>query len=186
MTQPHRRYTLDEYFTFEEASATKHEYRDGEIVAMSGASLPHNAIAVNVVVALQTALRGTGCRAFGSDLRIATPGRLYTYPDVSVVCGPPVLVPDRPDTVTNPMLLVEVLSDATRTYDRGPKLTAYQEIPTLREVLLIEQGQVGVVRWQRVASPAWTSDDHPSIDDTIALASVAVRLRLSEVYREAW
>src|SRR5881397_1818652 len=91
---------------------------DGQIFAMAGASLEHNRIAANLLSFIRPALRDRGCEAFGSDLRIGTPGGLFTYPDLSVVCGEPLLMQGRPDTLTNPTMLLEVLSDATREYDR--------------------------------------------------------------------
>lgn len=184
MSQPQRHYTLDDYFAVEEMSPVKHEYFQGEIFAMAGASFDHNRIASNVVAVLHTALRDTGCGAFGSDLRIATEGELYTYPDVSVICGAPVLVPDRPDTVRNPVLLVEVLSDATRDYDRGKKLDAYRLIPSLREVLLVEQTRVHVDVWRRRDDASWTSFTATDRDATLALTAVPVALPLREVYRD--
>lgn len=186
MTQPQRRYTLDDYFAIEETSPVKHEYLDGEIFAMAGASLPHNDITANVLTLLRSALRDTGCRAFGSDLRIATFSGLYTYPDVSVICGKPLLVTGRPDTATNPVLLVEVLSDATRDYDRGDKLAAYRVIPSLREVLLIDQTTVAVERWRRLDETSWTSESAVTPSDTVPLVAVPVELPLREVYREVF
>ena len=186
MSQPQRHYTLDDYFAVEETSLVKHEFRDGEIFAMAGASLAHNDIAANVLALLRSALRDTGCRAFGSDLRVATYGGLYTYPDVSVICGTPTLVTGRPDTATNPVLLVEVLSDATRDYDRGDKLAAYRTIAALREVLLIDQAAVLVERWRRRDDASWSHDSYPSLADVIALAAVPVALPLREAYREVF
>jgi Uma2 family endonuclease len=124
-----RHYSLDDYFMVELESLTKHEFYDGDIFAIAGASLSHNHITSNLHALLRAALRGTGCYAFTSDLRIATPGGLYTYPDVSVICGTVELVPGRPDTATNPVLLIEVLSEATRDYD---------QIPILKEYLVVE------------------------------------------------
>jgi Uma2 family endonuclease len=134
-----RHYALDDYFMVEQESVTKHEFLGGEITAMAGASLAHNHITSNIHARLRTALRGSGCSAFTSDLRVATPGGLYTYPDVSVICGPVALVAGRPDTATNPTLLVEVLSEATRDYDRGEKFALYKAIPSLTEYVLVEQ-----------------------------------------------
>jgi Uma2 family endonuclease len=185
MSQPQRHYTLDDYFAIEETSLVKHEFLDGEIFAMAGASLAHNDIAANLLMLLRSALRETGCRAFGSDLRIATHGGLYTYPDVSVVCGKPLLVPGRPDTATNPVLLVEVLSDATRDYDRGDKLTAYRLVPSLREVLLVDQTTVAVERWTRDAE-RWTESTMTDIATTLTLAAVPVEIPLREIYREVF
>ena len=118
---PERHYSVDEYFAVEASSPIKHEYCTGEIFAMAGASVAHNDITANLVGALRLSLRGTGCRAFANDLRVLTPGGLYTYPDAVVICGRIELTPVRPDTVTNPVLLAEVLSEATRDYDRGEK-----------------------------------------------------------------
>ncbi len=146
--RPQRHYSVDDYFVVEESSSTKHEYCRGEIFAMAGASLAHNQITANVLAALHGSVIAKGCRVFASDLRIATPGGLYTYPDVAVVRERVALVPDRPDTVTNPIVLVEVLSDATRDYDRGEKFTFYKSIDTLREYLLIEPNRVLVEHWQ--------------------------------------
>ena len=139
----------------EAGSPIRHEYANGDIFAMAGASVAGNHVAANILTHLRTALRGTPCAAFGSELRLATPSGLYTYPDVMVISGPPTLVSGRPDTVTNPALLVEVLSEATRDYDRGEKLVAYQAIPTLRELLLVEQDAVAVERIHRTAAGTW-------------------------------
>ena len=135
--QSQRHYSLDEYFAVEEVSSIKHEYYNGEIFAMAGSSLRHNHITANILTFFRTSLRQGECSAFSSDLRLQTPGGLFTYPDVMVICGQPVLTHDRPDTVTNPVILVEVFSESTREYDRGDKFGHYQEIPTLREYLLI-------------------------------------------------
>ena len=116
-----RRYSLDEYFAVEEMSQVKNEYFDGQIFAMAGASLRHNQIATNLISRIGPSILGVGCRTFGSDLRVQTPSGLFTYPDISIVCGEPLLVQGRPDTLTNPTALIEILSDATREYDRGPE-----------------------------------------------------------------
>jgi Uma2 family endonuclease len=186
MSQPQRHYTLDDYFAVEETSLVKHEYCDGQIFAMAGASLDHNHIAANVLMLLRTALRDTGCSAFGSDLRIATYSGLYTYPDVSVICGRPLLVTGRPDTAQNPVLLVEVLSDATRDYDRGDKLAAYRIIPSLREVLLVDQSTVAVESWRRQDESSWISSSATGLSETLTLTSVPVELPLQEIYRKVF
>jgi len=124
-----RHYTVDDYFTVEEMSEVKHEYWDGEIFAMAGASVAHNAIAANVLTEFRSDLRSTPCGVYGSDLRVQTPSGLYTYPDVSVICGAAQLVPDRSDTATNPVILVEVLSEATEEYDRGDKSRCTSQSP---------------------------------------------------------
>src|SRR5205085_5629094 len=152
--RPHaeRHYNVEEYFAIEESSAIRHEFYGGEIFAMAGASLRHNRLVGNVYATLRTRLEGSPCEAFSHDLRVRTPGGLYTYPDVLVICGGIELsTDDRLDTVLNPTMLVEVLSDSTRDYDRGGKFALYRELPSLREYLLIEQTTVLV---EHYTSPA--------------------------------
>ena len=127
---------------------------------MAGASAAHSEITANVLARLRLALRRRGWRAYGSDFRVQTPAGLLTYPDVSVFCGALALVRGRDDTATNPLLLVEVLSEATRDYDRGEKFSAYKSIPTLREYLLIEQTTVRIEQWVRGARTRWTTSVH--------------------------
>jgi Uma2 family endonuclease len=186
MTKPQRHYSLDDYFAVEEASEIRHEFYRGEIFAMAGSSLPHNDISANVLAALRVGLRGKGCRAFGSDLRIVSPSGLHTYPDVSVVCGRVELLPNRPDTATNPVAIVEVLSPATQDYDRGDKFTLYKEITSLREYVLIEQDRVSVEYWWLGRERVWRSKKLGSLRGTLKLRFCGVSIPLSEVYREVF
>lgn len=186
MARPQRRYTLDDYFTIEAMSEIKHEFHKGEIFAMAGASAAHNEITANVLARLRIALRRHGCRAYGSDFRVETPSGLFTYPDVSVFCAPLLFVRGRDDTVTNPVLLAEVLSEATRDYDRGDKFALYKSIPTLREYLLIEQSAVRVEQWVRSQSARWTLSVHERLDEAVRLAGVPVTLKVAEIYREVF
>jgi len=186
MPVPQRHYSLDDYFDIEEISEIKHEYHRGEIFAMAGASLAHNDITSNIHAALRTAFRGKGCRAFGSDLRIAAPGGLYTYADISVICGAVELVPDRPDTARNPTVIFEVLSDATRDYDRGDKFHLYKEIPTLREYLLVEQDRILVDHWWRGRGGVWRTRKLARLGSTLRLKTGGIELVLDEVYREVF
>lgn len=181
-----RRYSLDEYLAVEEASNIKHEYYNGEIFAMAGSSLPHNHITANILTLLRTGLRQRECSAFGSDLRLQTPGGLFTYPDVMVIWGQAELTHGRPDTVTNPIILVEVLSAATRDYDRDNKFSHYQEIPTLREFLLVEQDKLFVEHFQLGANKIWTSTPIQAWNEAVMLSSINLGLPLSEVYQEVF
>lgn len=181
-----RHYSEDDYFAVEASSGIKHEFYQGEIFAMAGASLVHNHLSANVLAALRGAVRPQGCSAFGSDLRVKTPAGLFTYPDVMVVCGPIALSPDRPDTVTNPCVLVEVLSDATRDYDRGEKISLYQAIPTFQEYLLIEQDRVAVEHWQRQFARDWTMQAYTGLEETISFATLGVSVPLREIYAQVF
>jgi Uma2 family endonuclease len=178
-----RHYNLDDYYAVEETSSVRHEYYAGEIFAMAGSSVNHNHISANLLAALRTGLRDSGCSAFGNDLRLQTPGGLYTYPDVMVICGQIELTRDRPDTVMNPVLLVEVLSEATREYDRGEKFALYKEIPTLKDYVLIEQEQILVQHYWRSAQGMWTLDTVDSLGATLSPHAIAVPLPLAEIYR---
>lgn len=181
-----RHYSEDDYFAVEASSDIKHEFYQGEIFAMAGASLAHNHLSANVLTLLRGAVRAKGCSAFGSDLRVKTPGGLFTYPDVMVVCGPISLTRDRPDTVTNPCVIVEVLSAATRDYDRGEKFTLYQAIPTFCEYLLIEQDRVRVEHWQRQPTSEWAVQTQETVETSITLPTLDVILPLREVYLQVF
>lgn len=181
-----RHYSEDDYFAVEASSGIKHEFYRGEIFAMAGASLAHNHLSANVLTLLRGSVRPKGCSAFGSDLRVKTPDGLFTYPDVMVVCGPISLTRDRPDTVTNPCVIVEVLSDATRDYDRGEKFTLYQAILTFQEYLLIEQDRVWVEHWQRQPTGDWATQTYETLDAVIALPTLGVTLPLREVYLQVF
>jgi Uma2 family endonuclease len=184
-SQPQRHYSLDDYFAVEESSPLKHEFLNGEIFAMAGASVEHLHITGNLVRALRTRLRGSDCNAFGTDLRIATPAGVYTYPDVAVICGPLALQPGRPATATNPVILIEVLSDATRDYDRGEKFDLYRSIPTLREYVLIEQREIRVEQF-RLVEGAWKAEVANDPSAALELAAVPIALPLIEIYEHVF
>jgi Uma2 family endonuclease len=179
--QPQRRYSLDDYFAVEATAVTRHEYYRGEIFAMAGASLRLNAL-----TALRVALAGRRCEAFGSDLRIGTPSGLFTYPDVSVICGGVRLATGRPDTAINPAVLIEVLSDATRDYDRGEKFALYKSIATFRDYVLIDDRRVGVDHFVKSPGGTWRVHSHRSLADVLPLVSIAVRLSLGDVCRSVY
>lgn len=183
MQQPQRHYTIDDYFLAEESSPLRHEYFRGEIFVMAGGTPEHNTIALNVAAAFHNALTGSPCRPFGSDQRIATPSGLYTYPDVSIVCGSLQLTNGRLPSIVNPVVLVEVLSDSTRDYDRGDKFDLYASIPTFRDYLLVEPARVHVEHRSRAADERWTSAVKDSIDDSVSLESVSIAIPLARVYQ---
>ncbi|MGH9425187.1 MAG: Uma2 family endonuclease, partial [Terriglobia bacterium] len=169
--QSRRHYSLDEYFAVEETSGIRHEYFDGEIFAMAGSSVNHNHISANVLTSLRLVLRQSECSAFGSDLRVQTPRGLYTYPDVMVICGQIELTGGRPDTVMNPLILVEVLSGATWDYDRGEKFDLFKEIPSLREYVLVEQDSIFVEHHHRSGTD-WAPKTLVSLDSSLHLPSI--------------
>ena len=168
------RYSYAEYLAYERDSELKHEFDDGEILAMAGGSRRHNALALRIGAVLDAA-RQPGCVAFQSDqrVRVLATGKA-TYPDVSMVCGPIEGDPADPTsaTITNPTLIVEVLSPTTAPYDRGDKWQQYQLIPSLHEYLLISQAEPRIERYRRLPSGTWEYADVTA--GAITLASGAV------------
>ena len=179
------RCTWQEYLALEAVSNVKHEYLDGQIYAMAGGSPEHAALQVAVPSLLFPALRQGPWRAHGSDLRVRVLATgLATYPDVTILCGPREIDPEDPHSVTNPTLLVEVLSPSTEEYDRGEKFAHYKRIPALRQYVLVSQSERRVEVWTREADGSWTgvvSND----GDVAHLGSVGARLDVRELFDAA-
>ena len=176
-------YSVEEYLRREELSDTKHEYYRGDIFAMAGGSIDHNRIAGNAFIALRERVRGGPCEVFTSDLRLLVERHtLYTYPDAMVICGEPAFAPGRRDVVTNPTLIVEVLSPSTKMYDRGEKFNFYRTIPTFQEYLLVDQSRVYAEQWQRQANDGWLLSEYDRLEQEIVLASLQVTIQISQLY----
>jgi Uma2 family endonuclease len=180
--RPH--YSFSEYLRVEEGSTVKHEFLDGEIFAMAGGTPEHAAVAANVIAALHRQLAGSGCRVYTSDLRVRVSATgLTTYPDVTVVCGERETDPQDANTVINPTLIVEVLSPSTAAYDRGEKLAHYQQIPSLREVVLIDHAEQ-LIEVLRRTQTGFVRTEHRS-REPVLLAAVSAELTLEAVYSGA-
>jgi len=176
------RMTDEEYLALERQAETKSELRDGVMVAMSGASYPHNRLTGNLVGLLWQHLKGRSCGVCPSDMRVYVPATgLDTYPDASVVCGEPELRDGHMDTLLNPVLLIEVLSPSTEAWDRGGKLEQYRTIPSLAEVLLVSQKEPRIEQHVR-AVDGWTSTVVLGLESRLALRSLGLELDLAEVY----
>jgi Uma2 family endonuclease len=182
------RHSIAEYLGLERTSDRKHEFHNGEILAMSGGSPEHSLIALNIGGELRNRLKGNPCRAYESNLRvsISRTGR-YVYPDASVVCGPLQLDPADPkgETVTNPRVIVEVLSPSTEKYDRLDKFDNYRQIDSLEEYVLASQDRPRVEVFRRQSDGAWALKVFAGIDATAELQSVRITLPLAEVYAGA-
>ena len=175
--------TPKEYLAFERKATTKHEYLNGQIVAMSGASFAHNFITVNIATHLNIQLMNGECRVATSDMRVkVTEIDSYFYPDVVVVCGEPRAEDDTFDTLLNPTLIVEVLSPSTEGYDRGEKFEHYQQIVSLKDYILISQDEVRVEHYCRQESE-WLQSEFQGLEDVLSLFSIGCELRLSDIYR---
>ena len=186
MAEPNlKRMTIDEYLEFEEHADVKHEFIDGEMFLMAGGSINHNQIAVNTIINLGNKLKDKPCRVLNSDMRLHIDMfDLFTYPDVMVICGKPELYADRNDTVTNPVLIVEVLSPSTRNYDRSSKFTYYRSIPTLKEYVMIDQNKYHVEYYRKLKTGEWLLSDHDSIESAFTLQSLEIELSLKDLYQQ--
>lgn len=178
-------YTFAEYLDLEDASNVKHEFLDGEIYGMAGGTPRHAALTLAVGGALLAQLRGGPCRAFSSDLRVRVLATgLATYPDVAVVCGPLEFDPESPATVINPTVIVEVLSESTKEYDRGQKLEHYQQIPSLQAVIYVWQEEPRIEVRHRRRSDPWTSAEWGP-GGTALIDPIGCTLSVDDVYRDA-
>ncbi len=185
MAQPAKRFfTPEEYLAMEEVAETKHEYFNGEIFDMVGASRNHVRITGNIFRALGNALEAKPCEVYSSDMRLLVkPTGLYTYPDVTVVCGKPEFLKGRTATLLNPTLIVEVLSESTRDYDREQKFELYQALTSLKEYVLVEQDRPHLECFQRVArSRKWLVEMVDGLDQVVKLKSVACEIPLRRIY----
>jgi Uma2 family endonuclease len=148
--------TAAEYLAWEREQPVKHEFFHGEVFAMAGGTPRHNALAISMGAELRGLLRSRGCSVLSSDQRLAFPPEArYVYPDVTVICGPPVFQHGTGDVITNPSILVEVLSSSTEEYDRGFKWAGYQLIDSLTDYLLVAQADVRIEHYRRNADGSW-------------------------------
>ena len=184
--------TLAEYLARERTAEYKSEFVDGVMYPlhrdaawnMAGASRAHNRVNENLSVEIGTRLKGTGCQSFSRDLKVrAGPAGPYYYPDLAVVCGPPEFDADRDDTLLNPTVLVEVLSESTEGYDRRLKFRQYQHIPSFREYVLVAQDEPFVERWVRQPDGVWLPQP-PAVgpDAVLTLSTIPVSVPLADVY----
>lgn len=182
-SQPKTFYTPEEYLTLERSCETKHEYYNGEIFAMGGASKQHVLIVTNLIGELHSELKEGPCTVYSTDLRVqVAPSGLYTYPDVIVLCDEPRFSDEQEDTLLNPALIIEVLSESTKDYDRGGKFEQYRTIESFVEYLLIAQDRPHVEHHTRQPDGTWILHETNSLEDTLQLKSVPCSLRIADIY----
>jgi Uma2 family endonuclease len=176
-------YSPQEYLAIERDAQQKHEYFNGEIFLLAGASERHNLIVVNLVATIHAQLKGTDCKVYSHDMRlkVAATG-LYTYPDVVALCGEVHFDDDQRDTLLNPHLLIEVISKSTEGYDRGEKSAHYRRIESLAEYLLISQDKYRIEQFVRQPDNQWLMSEVSKLEETIELPSVKCKLLVSDVY----
>ncbi|MCC3406584.1 MAG: Uma2 family endonuclease [Microcoleus sp. PH2017_10_PVI_O_A] len=176
-------YTPDEYRQLEETAEFRNEYRDGEIVQMTGGTINHSQIIGNIYAFLKATLRGKNARPFMSDLRLWIPRhRRGTYPDVMVVEGELVCTEGRKDEILNPVLIVEVLSKSTKDFDREDKFRFYRSLPKFREYVLVSQQEFLVQQYIKNESNQWLFQEYEGESATVSFASVGVEMLMSDIY----
>jgi Uma2 family endonuclease len=178
-----RSITPEEYLANERLANFKSEFYRGEIFAMAGASEQHNLIVMNVGASLHLQLKGRPCRVYPSDLRLRIPRTgLFTYPDLMVICGEPQFEFDRRDVVTNPILLIEVLSDSTEAYDRGAKFEQYRTLDSLKQYMLIAQDRFSVESFTKQENGNWLLSATNDVQQSHKLDSIQCVLSLVDIY----
>ena len=178
-----KRYSAAEYLAFERKSDTKHEFYRGELFAMSGGAASHSLIASNLIRAMGNALSDRPCVVHTSDLRVACPTGLYTYPDVSVVCGKVEYQDGTQDVLLNPLVLIEVLSPSTEAYDRGTKFKHYQSIESLQEFVLVSQQEARVEHFaRRPDSAQWTLTTMSELHGAVSFPALDCSIPMGEIY----
>lgn len=176
-------FTIAEYLEMENAANEKSEYYQGEIFAMSGAKLAHNIISRNILIALGIKLKGRPCQPFNSDLRVhIEKNTLFTYPDISIVCGKPETLNNDEFNLLNPTVIIEVLSNSTKSYDRGDKFKLYRDIPSLKEYILIDSLSVGIEVWKINLDDHWELHEYKTIDEDLSIAAIQISIPLTEIY----
>jgi Uma2 family endonuclease len=183
-TAPKRLLTPQEYLAQERKAAFKSEYLRGEVFAMAGASRWHNTINVNLARHAGNRLENGPCAIYMVDMRVKIEATgLYTYPDIAIVGDEPQFEDAEVDTLLNPRVLIEVLSDSTEDYDRGEKFGHYKKIPTLQEYILVSQDRPRIEHSVRQADDSWLRTEFAGLEQTFAFASVPARIPLAEIYR---
>ncbi|MEA5619177.1 Uma2 family endonuclease [Cronbergia sp. UHCC 0137] len=176
-------YTAEEYLELEVRAEERHEYNDGEIIAMTGGTPNHNDIASNLMVILKSGLRGKPFRCFITDQRLWIPQlNKFTYPDVMVLSQPMQLMAGRTDTVINPLLIAEVLSLGTRSYDKDAKFAAYRSVASFQEYLLIDQYTVCVEHYAKTEDQQWIFREYKNLGDRMTLSTISLEMSLADLY----
>lgn len=175
--------TIEEYLEWESANTEKHEYYRGEVFAMSGPKVPHTVIADNLHFATRLRLKGKPCRPFSSDQRIhILQNTLFTYPDLSIVCGELITLNNDDWNVLNPSILIEVLSPSTKKYDRGDKFKLYKDIPTLQEYILVDSESISIEAWCINEQRQWKLEEYKDINGSLYMPSLGLHIPLVEIY----
>lgn len=175
--------SIREYLKMENAALEKHEYYKGEVFAMSGAKMPHITISINLSGTLYNKLKGKKCRPFGSDMRVhIPPNTLFTYPDISIVCGEVKTLNNDEYNVLNPTVIIEVLSKSTKNYDRGEKFKLYRDINTLKEYILVDSESMHIEVFRLNENNHWELEEYNSTDSFLEIKAINENILIAEIY----
>jgi len=176
-------YTPEEYLAMEEAAEYRSEYYKGEIFSMAGESINHNRIVGNLLSKLDQTLLSGECEPFMTEIKVwIEPKDLFAYPDIIVVCGKPEFYADRDDIITNPMIIIEVLSDSTKNYDRIEKFEFYRTLASFAEYMLIDQYRVHVEHFYLERKGKWIYTDYSDLNDVLKFNKIECQLSLKDIY----
>lgn len=175
--------SIEEYLEMENASMEKHEFYKGEIFAMSGAKVPHNIVTKNLSGILFGKLKGKKCQPYGSDQRIHIQSNtLFTYPDISIICGEIITLNNDDYNVLNPAVIIEVLSKSTKNYDRGEKFKLYRDIPTLKEYILVDSETIHIEVFRLNENNHWELEEYNSVENFLFIKAIDEKIAISEIY----
>jgi Uma2 family endonuclease len=179
----YKKWSIEEYLEMENAATEKHEYFEGEIFAMSGTKVPHNIITSNFLGILSNKMKGSDCQPFGSDQRVhIEKNTLFTYPDISIICGDIKTLNDDDWNILNPIVLIEVLSPSTKNYDRGEKFKLYREIDSLKEYILVDSRSVFIEDFFVNDQKNWELKEYKDSGETLQLHALPISVILKEIY----
>ncbi|MCE2719243.1 MAG: Uma2 family endonuclease [Dolichospermum sp.] len=178
-------YTPEEYLELEATADYKSEYIDGQIIAMAGLSINHNRISLNLSSGLNFAFKNQNYEVFMGDMRLWIPQKLiYIYPDVIIIADQPEFFNNRTDTITNPQVIMEVLSKSTKSYDKEDKFAAYRTIPTFQEYLLIDQNRIHVEQFSKIGKKRWNFCEYDAEDENISLTTIPFTISWQDIYNK--
>jgi Uma2 family endonuclease len=182
-SNPVTKVTEEEYLAIDRAAEVRSEFFDGAMFAMSGGSMRHARLQRNIIVELHARLLGGKCEVFTSDFRVRiSPGLMYAYPDLTVVCGVPLLADERQDILLNPAVIFEVLSPSTEYYDRGVKFQYYRGIESLTDYILVDQNQTRIEQYTRGNANTWTLHDYQRPEEDLRIDSIGISPALARIY----
>lgn len=186
MQQSVKKYiTPEEYLALEESSDFKSEFYKGEIFNMAGTTLNHNQIVSNLIMSIGPVLRKKTCRLFANEIRLWVESQeLFTYPDLMIVCDKLEFYPNRNDTITNPLIIIEVLSESTENYDRGKKFLFYRSIPSFQEYILIDQSSHHIEQFHIAKDGKWSLTEYNDLNGAFKFAKIDFEMPLRDIYSQ--